>query len=456
MVRSQENILLIGDDQRTMRAVVEQAMPLAQVTAVDSYFDGIAELSGGKYTAVVASVEPIERRPESALRTLRHLAGEARVVLFGHPTLEPLSRKMLDFGCDDYLITPTSPGELHQVFGAPLLRIAAAVPPAMTSPEEPAGDADAHPLFSGIPLAQIILAAMTEHPVGAIDSALAQINRQLGPTMQVVHQPPGPAAPPSVPEGMICLTHAIRSGDAEVGQLHLLVPHDEDAATARHFLAHLADLLGRMHQLEDRHKRLQRLAITDELTGLFNARYFRHFLGSIIERARMRRFPVTLFVFDIDNFKKYNDSFGHAVGDQILKQTAGLARRCCREHDLVARIGGDEFAVVFWEKEGPRQPKNPKSGGTSTGRAPQTPLDILNRFRRLLATESFSLLGPSGRGVLTISGGIAIYPYDARNMEELIQAADKELMFRAKQSGKNSIFLVGSEQQIAPPENEGT
>ena len=99
----------------------------------------------------------------------------------------------------------------------------------------------------------------------------------------------------------------------------------------------------------------QRLAITDDLTGIYNGRYFRHFLARIIEKARTLRFPVTLLLFDIDNFKSYNDRYGHGVGDEILRQTAALMRRCCRPHDLVARISGDEFAVVFWEKEGPRQ-----------------------------------------------------------------------------------------------------
>ena len=106
---------------------------------------------------------------------------------------------------------------------------------------------------------------------------------------------------------------------------------------------------------------LQRLAITDDLTGLANGRYFRHFLAKTIDKAKVMRFPVTLFLFDIDNFKKYNDQFGHCVGDEILKQTATLMRRCVRDHDLVARISGDEFAVVFWEMEGPRQPRDPKA-----------------------------------------------------------------------------------------------
>jgi two-component system, cell cycle response regulator len=126
-----------------------------------------------------------------------------------------------------------------------------------------------------------------------------------------------------------------------------------------------------------------------------------------------------------------------------LKQTATLIRRCCREHDLVARLGGDEFAVVFWEKEGPRQPRDPQQAPAAPHRPPQAPTLVLERFRRLLETSEFSGLGPTGKGTLTISGGVAVFPYHANTMEELIDLADRRLMFGAKQAGKNSIFLVG-------------
>ena len=68
---------------------------------------------------MLASVEPMERRPESAVRTLRELSGDGRLLLFGHPTLEPLSQKMMEFGCDDYLITPITPGEFLETLGSP-------------------------------------------------------------------------------------------------------------------------------------------------------------------------------------------------------------------------------------------------------------------------------------------------------------------------------------------------
>jgi GGDEF domain-containing protein len=159
-------------------------------------------------------------------------------------------------------------------------------------------------------------------------------------------------------------------------------------------------------------------------------------------------FPVTLLLFDIDDFKKYNDQFGHGTGDEILRQAAALMRRCTRQHDLVARIGGDEFAVVFWDKEGPRQPRDPKPGVVS--RPPQQPLQVFERFKRLIASEEFPLLGETGKGSLTVSAGLAVFPWDANDPESLIREADKRLLFGAKKNGKNTIQIVGTEEPVKP------
>jgi GGDEF domain-containing protein len=250
---------------------------------------------------------------------------------------------------------------------------------------------------------------------------------------------------PTAPEGSVLLAHAVRAGQQNVATLYLVLPRDEEENAARHFLAQLAHLIGKIATLEDRHVKLQKLAITDDLTGLYNARYFRHFLTAMLEKAHEMRFPVTLLLFDIDGFKSYNDTFGHKMGDEILRQTAELMKRCVRDHDLVARLGGDEFAVVFWEKEGPRQPRDPKGGAAPASRIPQTPKQMFQRFQRLLADPEFSILGPTGKGQLTISGAMAVYPYDAQDVNGLIEAADKELVFNAKTSGKNCLRLVGGQ-----------
>lgn len=445
-----ERVLLIGDVHRQVHDALMQAVPSAQVTSVTTLFDGIAELAGGRYTTVLAAAEPLERRPEAAVRTLRELAGEARLVLFGHPTLEILSRKMLQFGCDDYVVSPASAGEFEQIFGTPPLRMsgpAPAQPPqASLVTESTPGDAST---LSRLPMAELLLDAMLNHPHDAPSAAVAQINARITPLMELRLSRPNDAAPQPPPERVL-VSNPLRAGNDDVGTLHLLIPAGQDEAAARHALAQIAQLLGKVAGLQDRHNRLQKLAISDELTGLYNARYFRHFLSLIIERSRKMHFPVTLLLFDIDDFKRYNDQFGHATGDEILKQAAALMRRCTRQHDLVARIGGDEFAVVFWDKEGPRQPKDPKSGNNY--RPPQEPLQIFERFRGLISSEEFPLLGQTGKGVLTVSAGLAVFPYEAASAGDLIKEADKRLMLGAKRSGKNSVFIVGTDDPTATKE----
>lgn len=443
---SQERILLIGDNDRQVHAAIAQAMPMAQVTCVPSYFDAIAELSNTTYTTVLAAAEPIERRPEAAVRALRELAGSGRVLLFGHPTLEPLSRKMLDFGCDDYIITPASPTELQQMFGTPPMRLTPMQDQEAAPPVQPLEGRLS--LLRGIALAELLLDAVLHHPHSSTAAALEQINAQLGPTMRLEHVGPGKDEP-DAPEGMALLSHQTRVDHRSTGMLHLLMPRDEDETAARHLLAQLAHLVGRLQALEEQHRALQKLAITDDLTGLYNGRFFKYTLAKLIERARAQRSTVTLLLFDIDDFKRYNDQYGHAMGDEILRQTAALMRKTCRPHDVVARISGDEFAVIFWEKEGPRQPRDPKAAAPAS-RVPQSVEAIVQRFLRAIASPEFNSLGPTGKGVLTISGALAVFPFDAQSSEELVKVADHELMFGAKRRGKNNIFLIGSADQMSP------
>jgi len=443
MVRlSLERVLLVGDSDRQLYSVLMQVLPTAQVRCVPSLFDAIAELTHEQYTTVLAAAEPMERRPEAAVRTLRELSGEGRLLLFGHPTLEPLSQKMLAFGCDDYLVTPVTAGELLEALGAPALRIRrGAAPPPSASPAASAATPSA---LAQVPLADIVLDALVNSPQDAVDAVLKRINAALPPTVRLTAAPASAAAP-AANAGTWVVSHQPATGanGSYPMALHLSASADQDKTAAATFLEDVARHLAQVHLLQERHANLQRLAITDDLTGLANGRYFRHFLTKIIEKARIMRFPVTLFLFDIDNFKRYNDQYGHGVGDEILKQTAALMRRCVRDHDLVARISGDEFAAVFWEKEGPRQPREPKP--LASGRTPHEPQEILDRFRKLLSSQEFPGLGPGGKGSLTISGGLAVCPWDAQDVNGLIEAADKQLMFGAKRSGRNTIHLVGGE-----------
>jgi GGDEF domain-containing protein len=213
--------------------------------------------------------------------------------------------------------------------------------------------------------------------------------------------------------------------------------------------------------LAERIRHLERLATEDDLTGLKNRRYIGEFAHQIVERAKKEDGQVTLLMFDIDDFKRYNDQYGHATGDDILRQAGVLVRRCCRGHDVVGRIGGDEFAVVFWDDPSAAKQRTDYlapgfTGGSKDGNPtsdrrsasadhPTEVLAIAKRFiEELEKAELSSLdgLGPEGKGVLTISGGLATFPRDAQSCQELFLQADKALL-EAKRSGKNRIYLVG-------------
>ncbi|MHC4461656.1 MAG: GGDEF domain-containing protein [Planctomycetota bacterium] len=197
--------------------------------------------------------------------------------------------------------------------------------------------------------------------------------------------------------------------------------------------------------MEMKIKQLEKLATEDDLTGLKNRRYIWEFSRQIIKRAEKDNGRVTLLVFDVDNLKHYNDIYGHSAGDKILKQAAVLMRRCCRGHDVVGRIGGDEFAVVFWD-EPQRKPVGLETERRSaTADHPKEAIFVAERFRGELERAELHLLGPEGKGLLTISGGLASFPRDASTVQELFQQADRALL-EAKRSGKNRIYLVGKPQ----------
>lgn len=188
---------------------------------------------------------------------------------------------------------------------------------------------------------------------------------------------------------------------------------------------------------------LRKLVIQDDLTDLKNRRYLSQFLPAILKKAEASQCQVTLLLFDIDDFKHYNDAYGHSVGDAVLRQTAKLIRRCCRDQDVVARLGGDEFAVIFWDvPDGQPQRGSIQDRRSSNQNHPRQSVFMAERFRSEMSDTPFNQLGPQGKGSLTISGGLATFPTDAPSAQELFEKAD-QAMLEAKRSGKNRIYLVG-------------
>jgi diguanylate cyclase (GGDEF)-like protein len=198
-------------------------------------------------------------------------------------------------------------------------------------------------------------------------------------------------------------------------------------------------------ELEQKIRHLEWLATTDDLTGLKNRRYIWEFARQILDHARQAKGRVTLLVFDIDNFKHYNDVYGHLAGDEILRQAGVLMRRCCRSHDVVGRIGGDEFAVIFWDDPNRTNGEVERERRAATAEHPSEAILLAKRFQKEFGNADLHLLGPRGEGVLTISGGLASFPRDGATVQQLFERADLALR-DAKGSGKNRIYLVGEPQ----------
>lgn len=166
---------------------------------------------------------------------------------------------------------------------------------------------------------------------------------------------------------------------------------------------------------------LRSQAVIDELTGAYNRRFLLEQLKLRLGEARRHQTPVSLILFDLDHFKKVNDSFGHPFGDTVLKGTADLVRRHIRKEDILARYGGEEFAVML--------PHTDRPGAA-----------VLAERLRESAAGCYHSNGEQKERV-TISLGVASFPPDEANSgEELIKWADLRL-YKAKESGRNrSVF----------------
>jgi diguanylate cyclase (GGDEF)-like protein len=173
------------------------------------------------------------------------------------------------------------------------------------------------------------------------------------------------------------------------------------------------------------YERTERSAITDGLTGLYNHAYFLQALRREIHRSKRHDLKMSLAMFDLDDFKKLNDTRGHLEGDKVLMKASALIKETLREIDVAARYGGEEFAVIL--------PETSASGAFVV--AERIRLKIAQFFRR-----------KAGGPKVTVSGGVAAYPEDSEALEELIRRADQGL-YRSKAAGKNRITLAQGERR---------
>jgi len=180
-------------------------------------------------------------------------------------------------------------------------------------------------------------------------------------------------------------------------------------------------LVSRLREKESQGE-LEKLSLTDSLTGLYNRRHLMGTLASEVQRSRRLRRSFTVLLADVDRFKQYNDTHGHLAGDGALVKIAEVFRKTTRQVDCVARYGGEEFVVMLLEC------------------TMATAAIVGERIRSRVAEQD---LGP---GSLTVSIGLAEYPEGGETPEELIASADAA-MYQAKSAGRNQVVIAGVSQQ---------
>lgn len=169
------------------------------------------------------------------------------------------------------------------------------------------------------------------------------------------------------------------------------------------------------------YRRVQVSADVDELTNIYNKRALKFRLSELTYEARQAGGRVSVFLFDIDHFKNYNDVNGHIAGDQALKLLAQLVKDTVRSDDIFGRFGGEEFLLIM------------------PGRTTAQAMSAAGNIRQRIANYEFPFGDRQPMGKVTISGGVSTFPEDAQDAVELLLAADNAL-YKAKQAGRNQVL----------------
>jgi diguanylate cyclase (GGDEF)-like protein len=162
---------------------------------------------------------------------------------------------------------------------------------------------------------------------------------------------------------------------------------------------------------------LERLAVTDDLTQVYNYRFLKTALRRELKRATRFHQPLSVVMIDVDNLKTYNDRNGHLRGSFLLKDLAALCAQQVRSFDVLAKYGGDEFTMIL--------PQTPREGA----------MIVAERVRAAVAGHAFALVAA---GEITVSLGVAAFPADGNDPTSLLQAADRAL-YAAKRNGRNRV-----------------
>jgi len=229
--------------------------------------------------------------------------------------------------------------------------------------------------------------------------------------------------------------YRLRRHDAEYRYFSVRgVPVMEKDGTIREWVGVCTDITERKRHEEQlaevnarMFKVLREQAVRDPLTGLFNRQYLDETLTREIRRDRRRKAPFSVVMLDIDHFKVFNDSYGHAAGDEVLKELGKLLREAVRASDIACRYGGEEFVVVLLDAD------------------LAAALPTVKRICLEIKRKQCTYRGQALPGI-TVSAGLAQYPMHGTSAEELLRAAD-EALYAAKNAGRDRIEISAADSE---------
>jgi diguanylate cyclase (GGDEF)-like protein len=216
-----------------------------------------------------------------------------------------------------------------------------------------------------------------------------------------------------------------------IGEMALLATATHNTNFEQVTTTVLQTLQGHMHSALSNARKydsIRRQVVTDHLTRLYNRRYFMNRAEEELQRSLRYQQPMSLVMVDVDNFKMFNDTYGHMTGDRVLQTVAATMQQHVRKSDICGRYGGEEFAMLL-----------PNTSGEATHH-------MANRLRRTLSETRYTGLGLPSDVNITISGGVATCPRDATTVPDLFELSDKAL-YRAKAEGRDRIIQYGVELQ---------
>jgi len=443
-----------------------------QVERADTLVAAMERLRTAHAALVVADADVCAYREREVFESLRDVGVSATIALYPQ-ALAWRAPRAIDAGADDAFTLPTPPGAVRTRALALLAAARGAAPAAPSSLDDDSlaslvaditavnrqiGDLDraleeivrafvrrssatrcsvllldeAH---ATIRVAKAVgLPDATERPPVAVGEGLAGRVAKTGAPLVApdVNRLEGDGATDASYRTRSCLLVPLRAPRGVIGVV-CVADNADGSAFGDEDLETLLPLAEQCAQSVDnalQFRQMRDLATIDELTGVGNRRHFQRMLERELKRAERYGRRMTLALFDVDHFKKYNDSCGHPAGDRALATIGRLLRESLRDVDIVARYGGEEFAVIL--------PETAPRPGDGAG-----PYPFLERLRARVETEAFPGEEALPSGKLTLSGGVASFPDDGKTAEELVQAADRAL-YLSKDRGRNTITYRGA------------